>query len=147
MRPRRGSYNKRKTDRIDRKGADANHEIPDPAAPHADRAGLRPGRGGHVRPGQRPGGGGGLRIRPAAAPLPPPPAAGEALHLLRRRPRTVLAGARAAAALSALANAPAVAEASASSRQLPIYCVQRDQKMLSISFDAAWGDVKLRHPG
>ena len=77
--------------------------------------------------------------------------------ILRRRTLAVLACALAAAAMFALVNAPAVAEASASSRQLPeasassrqlpIYCVQRDQKMLSISFDAAWGDVKLRHPG
>ena len=29
---------------------------------------------------------------------------------------------------------------SATSRQLPIYCVQRDQKVVSISFDAAWGN-------
>ena len=27
----------------------------------------------------------------------------------------------------------------AAARQLPIYCVQRDQKVCSISFDAAWG--------
>ena len=60
--------------------------------------------------------------------------------ILRRRTLTVLACALAAAAMFALVNAPAVAEASASSRQLPIYCVQRDQKMLSISFDAAWGN-------
>ncbi len=66
--------------------------------------------------------------------------------ILRRRTLAVLACALAAAAMFALVNAPAVAEASASSRQLPIYCVQRDQKMLSISFDAAWGDVKLRCP-
>ena len=45
-----------------------------------------------------------------------------------------------AAAMFALVNAPAVAEASATDRQLPIYCVQRDQKMLAISFDAAWGN-------
>ena len=29
--------------------------------------------------------------------------------------------------------------ASAAARQLPIYCVQRDQKVCAISFDAAWG--------
>ena len=29
---------------------------------------------------------------------------------------------------------------SASQRQLPIYCVQRDQKLASVSFDAAWGN-------
>ena len=60
--------------------------------------------------------------------------------ILRRRTLTVLACALAAAAMFALVNAPAVAEASATDRQLPIYCVQRDQKMLSISFDAAWGN-------
>ena len=31
-------------------------------------------------------------------------------------------------------------DASASQRQLPIYCVQRDQKLASVSFDAAWGN-------
>lgn len=35
---------------------------------------------------------------------------------------------------------PAAVGASATSRQLPIYCVQRDQKLCSISFDAAWGN-------
>ena len=30
--------------------------------------------------------------------------------------------------------------ASAAARQLPIYCVQRDQKLVAISFDAAWGN-------
>ena len=33
----------------------------------------------------------------------------------------------------------AAVSASAATRQLPIYCVQRDQKVCSISFDAAWG--------
>ena len=37
-------------------------------------------------------------------------------------------------------NYPAAVDASASARQLPIYCVQRDQKLVSISFDAAWGN-------
>ena len=31
-------------------------------------------------------------------------------------------------------------EVAATARQLPIYCVQRDQKLVSISFDAAWGN-------
>lgn len=39
-------------------------------------------------------------------------------------------------------NYPAAVGASATTRQLPIYCVQREQKLVSISFDAAWGDVK-----
>ena len=30
--------------------------------------------------------------------------------------------------------------ASAATRQLPIYCVEKDYKVLSISFDAAWGN-------
>ena len=37
-------------------------------------------------------------------------------------------------------NWPAAVGASAAARQLPIYCVQRDQKLVSISFDAAWGN-------
>ncbi len=46
----------------------------------------------------------------------------------------------AAAAMFYVVDRPAFIKASASERQLPIYCVQRDQKMVSISFDAAWGD-------
>lgn len=40
---------------------------------------------------------------------------------------------------------PSIAEAYATNRQLPIYCVDKKQKVCSISFDAAWGDVNLRH--
>jgi len=46
----------------------------------------------------------------------------------------------AAFAMFYLVNHPAVAGASAAARQLPIYCVQKDYKVLSISFDAAWGN-------
>ena len=49
-----------------------------------------------------------------------------------------------AAVMFYVVNYPAAVGASASARQLPIYCVQRDQKLVSISFDAAWGDVILR---
>ena len=35
---------------------------------------------------------------------------------------------------------PSIVAASSTTRQLPIYCVQRDQKMVSLSFDAAWGN-------
>ena len=35
---------------------------------------------------------------------------------------------------------PAAVGTAATTRQLPIYCVQRDQKLVSISFDAAWGN-------
>lgn len=37
-------------------------------------------------------------------------------------------------------NHPALVGAAAATRQLPIYCVQRDQKMVAMSFDAAWGN-------
>ena len=45
-----------------------------------------------------------------------------------------------AAAILYVVNYPPAVGAAATSRQLPIYCVQRDQKMVSISFDAAWGN-------
>ena len=60
--------------------------------------------------------------------------------LLRRKPLVVLACALAAALMFYAVNYPYAATASATKRQLPIYCVQRDQKMVSISFDAAWGN-------
>ncbi|MGI5976503.1 MAG: polysaccharide deacetylase family protein [Candidatus Limivicinus sp.] len=37
-------------------------------------------------------------------------------------------------------NSPAVVGAAASTRQLPVYCVQRDDKVAALSFDAAWGN-------
>lgn len=37
-------------------------------------------------------------------------------------------------------NSPAVVGASASDRQLPVYCVQREDKVVALSFDAAWGN-------
>ena len=49
-----------------------------------------------------------------------------------------------AALMFYFANYPAAVGASATTRQLPIYCVQRDQKLVSISFDAAWGNVRMR---
>ena len=45
-----------------------------------------------------------------------------------------------AAVMFYVVNYPAAVGAAAAARQLPIYCVQRDQKMVSISFDAAWGN-------
>ena len=45
-----------------------------------------------------------------------------------------------AAAMFYVVNYPAAVGAAAATRQLPIYCVQRDQKLVSISFDAAWGN-------
>lgn len=37
-------------------------------------------------------------------------------------------------------NSPAIVGASASTRQLPVYSVKRDDKVVAISFDAAWGN-------
>ncbi len=59
--------------------------------------------------------------------------------LLRRRTLSVAAAALGALAIFAAVNAPAFVAASGTGRQLPIYCVERDQKVCSISFDAAWG--------
>ena len=64
--------------------------------------------------------------------------------LLRRKLLAVLACVLAAAAMFYIVNYPEVVSAAATKRQLPIYCVQRDQKLASVSFDAAWGDVKER---
>ena len=61
------------------------------------------------------------------------------LFFWKRKRYAVLACALAAVLMFGAVNAPAVM-ASATQRQLPIYCVQRDQKMVSISFDAAWGN-------
>ena len=56
-----------------------------------------------------------------------------------RKPSPVVYGAL-AALLFTVVSTPAVISASGTVRQLPIYCVQRDQKLVSISFDAAWGN-------
>lgn len=37
-------------------------------------------------------------------------------------------------------NTPAIVGVSASKRVLPVYCVQRDDKVVALSFDAAWGN-------
>ena len=60
--------------------------------------------------------------------------------VIRRRVLAVSACLLAACAILWAVSYPAAVGVSASSRQLPIYCVQRDQNMLSISFDAAWGN-------
>ena len=46
----------------------------------------------------------------------------------------------AAALIFALVCSPKVVGASASARKLPVYCVQRDGKYVSLTFDAAWGN-------
>ena len=62
------------------------------------------------------------------------------MFLLKKKTLTVLACLLAAGGMLWAVNSPLVIGASATTRQLPIYCVQRDQKTISISFDAAWGN-------
>lgn len=64
--------------------------------------------------------------------------------VFRRKSLVALVCLVVAAAMFYIVNHPAIVGAAATTRQLPIYCVQRDQKMVSISFDAAWGDVIIR---
>jgi len=67
--------------------------------------------------------------------------------LLKRKLCSAVLCLLAAAGIFYLVNFPPAVGAAATTRQLPIYCVQRDQKMVSVSFDAAWGDVILRKVG
>jgi hypothetical protein len=43
--------------------------------------------------------------------------------------------------VSAFINSPAIVGASATQRELPIYSVARDNKCVSLTFDAAWGNA------
>ncbi len=62
------------------------------------------------------------------------------IFFLKRRALAAIAAVAVVAAMAAVTNLPSAITASATTRQLPIYCVDRDQKMVSISFDAAWGN-------
>ena len=62
------------------------------------------------------------------------------LLLLRRKLLTLCACLLCAAAMFYIVSHPAIVGAATTTRQLPIYCVQRDQKVVSLSFDAAWGN-------
>ncbi len=62
------------------------------------------------------------------------------IFFIQRKWWTVAACLCLAAVMFYAVNYPAAVGASSSTRQLPIYCVQRDQKLVSISFDAAWGN-------
>ena len=63
-------------------------------------------------------------------------------QLLRRHRSTLSAIALVFAVIGIfwVVNAPALVGVSASKRALPVYCVQRDDKTVAISFDAAWGN-------
>lgn len=44
------------------------------------------------------------------------------------------------AVIFGIVNSPMAVSTSATSRKLPVYCVQRDDKSVSLTFDAAWGN-------
>ena len=63
---------------------------------------------------------------------------------LKKRMLTAVICFVAAVGMLYVVNHPAIVGAAATQRQLPIYCVQKDYKVVSLSFDAAWGDVRVR---
>ena len=64
------------------------------------------------------------------------------IYLIRRSHIVLAAGALVAAAifLAVSLPAPSAAQTAVAAKQLPIYCVDRSDNMLAISFDAAWGN-------
>ena len=63
--------------------------------------------------------------------------------LILRRHRRLLGGAALFIAVAAIlwaVTSPAIVGAAAATRELPIYCVSRDNKAVALSFDAAWGN-------
>ena len=64
--------------------------------------------------------------------------------LLRHKYLTILAAILLAAGVFLAVTVPAAVSTAATERQLPIYCVKRDQKVCSVSFDAAWGDASTQ---
>ena len=59
---------------------------------------------------------------------------------VRKRAGLAAAAALLAAGIFAAVFSPAVVGAAATRRELPIYCVARDNKAVSLTFDAAWGN-------
>ena len=77
---------------------------------------------------------------PKSAPrLPGREARAPPLGVPRRPSTALLSAAVAAAGIFYAVSYPSSVSAAATQRQLPVYSVQRDQKMCAISFDAAWG--------
>ena len=60
--------------------------------------------------------------------------------LLRRQHLLILAALVLAGGIFWMVSMPLAVSATASQRQLPIYSVERDEKVCAISFDAAWGN-------
>ena len=62
------------------------------------------------------------------------------LFLFRKRHLAIPGAILAVVALCLVTTLPSYVTTAATQRQLPIYCVQRDHKVVSLSFDAAWGN-------
>ena len=60
--------------------------------------------------------------------------------LLRRGTLLLILTALVAAGIFMAVGGPSFVSASAAKRQLPIYSVEREEKVCAISFDAAWGN-------
>lgn len=58
--------------------------------------------------------------------------------------RTVIAALAVGLALALCSMLPRSVTAAVTQRDLPIYCVQKDSKVCSLTFDAAWGNAKVR---
>lgn len=65
--------------------------------------------------------------------------------LLKRKALSLIICLLCAVAMFCIVSHPAVIGA-AITRQLPIYCVQRDQKVTSLSFDTERGNIRVRQP-
>ena len=65
---------------------------------------------------------------------------GPKIIYLRRKVLAAVGCVAAALLMCWVAASPKVVGVASAERQLPIYCVQKDYKVLSISFDAAWGN-------
>ena len=62
------------------------------------------------------------------------------IFILNRARAAIIAALIMVVSIFAVISNPAVVGASATTRQLPIYCVKRDNKAVSLTFDAAWGN-------
>ena len=67
------------------------------------------------------------------------------VFLLHRKLLAVLCTLAVAAGIFYVTLYPAAHTAAATTRQLPIYSVERKEKLCSISFDAAWGNEDTEH--
>jgi len=69
---------------------------------------------------------------------------GPKIIYLRRKVLAAVGCLAAALLMCWMTASPKVVGAASAQRQLPIYCVQKDYKVVSLSFDAAWGDSRVR---